>query len=300
MQSTLYYKKYCLPCNTSYLKQQLPKTASRELGIHEQVADFVKLRNKLLDDNEFSCRRCIEFSDHLRLTRHLQVLRQKRDELSYQTSAQALLLSEDYGNCLKVLRELNFIDKDNLITIKGRVAAQINEDTLLLTELIFENKLQQRGCSEIAAMLCPLTAQHNATKDKSNERDCYISTTVANGDVINTLKAEVANMANRIDSIERRYGVSDARRGQDPTFGLMEAVYQWAEGMSFEQITHLTDAHEGIIVRCIQRLNEVLKDIRNAGRIIGDNTLVQKMIDTSAAIRRDIVFAASLYTTEEE
>ena len=79
----------------------------------------------------------------------------------------------------------------------------------------------------------------------------------------------------------------------------MGAVCQWADGMSFEQITHLTDAHEGIIVRCIQRLDEILKDIRNAGRIIDDNTHVQKMVDTSAAIWRDIVFAASLYTTED-
>ena len=148
-------------------------------------------------------------------------------------------------------------------------------------------------------MLCCLTAQYNFAKEKANERDCRILTKVANQDVINTLKSEMADMANKIDAIERKYNVSEARKGQEPTFGLMEAVYQWAEGMSFEQITHLTEAHEGLIVRCIQRLDEILKDIRNAGRIIGDSALVQKMEDTSAAIRRDIVFAASLYTAEE-
>ena len=148
-------------------------------------------------------------------------------------------------------------------------------------------------------MLCCLTAQYGFAKEKANERDCRILTKVANQDVINTLKSEMADMANKIDAIERKYNVSEARKGQEPTFGLMEAVYQWAEGMSFEQITHLTEAHEGLIVRCIQRLDEILKDIRNAGRIIGDSALVQKMEDTSAAIRRDIVFAASLYTADE-
>lgn len=48
----------------------------------------------------------------------------------------------------------------------------------------------------------------------------------------------------------------------------------------------LTDAQEGIIVRCIQRLDEVCKDVRKAARIVGDPALFEKMGETSAAIRR--------------
>ena len=65
----------------------------------------------------------------------------------------------------------------------------------------------------------------------------------------------------------------------------------------FSEITELTDVQEGIIVRCIQRLDEVLRDVRNAARIIGDPVLYQKMEDASKLIKRDIVFAASLYTS---
>lgn len=57
----------------------------------------------------------------------------------------------------------------------------------------------------------------------------------------------------------------------------------------------LTDIQEGIIVRCIQQLNETIKDVRDAARIVGDPTLQQKMEEASNAIKRDIVFAASLY-----
>ena len=64
----------------------------------------------------------------------------------------------------------------------------------------------------------------------------------------------------------------------------------------FIEITELTDVSEGNIVRTIQRLDETCRDVRNAARIIGDPTLFQKMEDTSQAIKRDIVFAASLYT----
>jgi antiviral helicase SKI2 len=58
----------------------------------------------------------------------------------------------------------------------------------------------------------------------------------------------------------------------------------------------MTEAQEGLIVRCIQRLDEVCKDVRNAARIVGDPSLREKMEATSTAIKRDIVFAASLYT----
>ena len=49
-------------------------------------------------------------------------------------------------------------------------------------------------------------------------------------------------------------------------------------------------------MRCIQRLNETCRDVRNAARVIGDPVLKVKMQDASTLIKRGIVFAASLYT----
>ena len=51
-----------------------------------------------------------------------------------------------------------------------------------------------------------------------------------------------------------------------------------------------------MIVRCIQRLSETCKDVCNAARVIGDPKLHKKMKEASTLIKRDIVFAASLYT----
>lgn len=61
----------------------------------------------------------------------------------------------------------------------------------------------------------------------------------------------------------------------------------------------LTTVQEGIIVRCIQQLNETLKNVRDAASIIGVPVLKTKMEEASNAIKRDIVFAASLYTQRE-
>lgn len=67
----------------------------------------------------------------------------------------------------------------------------------------------------------------------------------------------------------------------------------------FREIMELTDVQEGIIVRCIQQLNETLCDVKNAAHLIGNPVLKQKMQEASEAIKRDIVFAASLYTSED-
>jgi antiviral helicase SKI2 len=67
----------------------------------------------------------------------------------------------------------------------------------------------------------------------------------------------------------------------------------------FCEIMQLTDVQEGIIVRCIQQLNEILRDVKNAAHLIGDPVLKQKMQEASDAIKRDIVFTGSLYTSED-
>lgn len=82
-------------------------------------------------------------------------------------------------------------------------------------------------------------------------------------------------------------------------FGLVPVVYEWSRGVSFFKITSLTSVQEGIIVKTIQRLDELCGNLRNAARIIGDTVLESKIEQCSVLIRRDIVFAASLYVKNQ-
>lgn len=69
------------------------------------------------------------------------------------------------------------------------------------------------------------------------------------------------------------------------------------QGTPFADICEITNVPEGSIVRTIVRLDETCREFRNAARLIGDSTLFEKMDQASNAIKRDIVFAASLYVT---
>lgn len=74
-----------------------------------------------------------------------------------------------------------------------------------------------------------------------------------------------------------------------------QVVYEWAQGTAFEDICKLTDVQEGIIVRTIVRLDETCREFRDAARVMGNTQLFQQMSEASAAIKRDVIFAASLY-----
>ena len=76
---------------------------------------------------------------------------------------------------------------------------------------------------------------------------------------------------------------------------VVQVVYEWAQGTAFEDICKLTDVQEGIIVRTIVRLDETCREFRDAARVMGNTQLFQQMSEASAAIKRDVIFAASLY-----
>lgn len=84
------------------------------------------------------------------------------------------------------------------------------------------------------------------------------------------------------------------RRSHPSPFSLV-SPHRFTPHQTFSQITSLTDVQEGTIARAITRLDETCREVRDAARIVGNSELFTKMEQCQLKIRRDIVFAASLY-----
>ena len=204
-------------------------------------------------------------------------------------SDQNLQLLPDYQQRISVLRDLGFIDTYDRVELKGKVACEIHSaDELVLTELILENVLADYTPEEIVALLACFVFQEKTdvepTLTPALERG--VATIVQIAEKVNHFQIEhqvIQSTTESNDFVSR------------PRFGLSEVVYEWARGMSFNQITDLTDVLEGTIVRVITRLDETCREVRNAARIIGDPGLYQKMTTAQECIRRDICATASLY-----
>ena len=102
---------------------------------------------------------------------------------------------------------------------------------------------------------------------------------------------EISEKVNQIQTLHQVILSADDSNDfvSKPRFGMVEVVYEWARGMSFNRITDLTDVMEGTIVRVITRLDETCREVKNAARIIGDPTLFQKMGTCQELIKRYVV-----------
>uniref|UniRef100_A0A3B4GKU8 Ski2 like RNA helicase n=1 Tax=Pundamilia nyererei TaxID=303518 RepID=A0A3B4GKU8_9CICH len=238
------------------------------------------MRLHVLQDSlrDFNCIHSPMFAEQVCVCERMS-LQEELDQLLFLVSDQSLTLLPEYHQRIKVwMRSLQYIDSGGAVQLKGRVACQISSHELLLTELLFENVLSPLAPEESAALLSCL-----------------------HPDIVLFLYQgieQVKSVAQRIGELQRECGIPQTAEefvGQFK-FGLTEVVYCWARGMPFAEIAQLTDVQEGTVVRCIQRLDEVLKEVRQAARIVGDSVLGSKMEKASLAIRRDIVFTASLYT----
>jgi antiviral helicase SKI2 len=171
--------------------------------------------------------------------------------------------------------------------MKGRVACEMNTcDEVLAAEMIFTNVLEPLNPPEAAALLSALVFQEKTAEDPHLTSRMEVA------------RALMRDIAQALGVLQEQEGVVvDADARPSLNFGLAGVVYEWARGMSFRDITQMTTTQEGSIVRCITRLDELIRDVRNAARVIGNPSLYRKMEAASQCIKRDIVFAASLYVT---
>lgn len=76
---------------------------------------------------------------------------------------------------------------------------------------------------------------------------------------------------------------------------MMDVVAAWCRGATFGEICKMTDIFEGSIIRCMRRLEELLRQMVQASKSIGNTELENKFSEGIKLIKRDIIFAASLY-----
>ena len=57
----------------------------------------------------------------------------------------------------------------------------------------------------------------------------------------------------------------------------------------------MTDVYEGSLIRLFRRLEELLRQIAEAAKVMGSQDLAQKFEQSLLKVRRDIVAAQSLY-----
>uniref|UniRef100_A0A8D2KS08 Exosome RNA helicase MTR4 n=1 Tax=Varanus komodoensis TaxID=61221 RepID=A0A8D2KS08_VARKO len=197
------------------------------------------------------------------------------------------VLQMDELKCRKrVLRRLGFATSSDVIEMKGRVACEISSaDELLLTEMMFNGLFNDLSAEQATALLSCFVFQENSSEmPKLTEQ------------LAGPLR-QMQECAKRIAKVsaEAKLEIDEENYLNSFRPNLMDVVHTWANGATFAHICKMTDVFEGSIIRCMRRLEELLRQMCQAAKAIGNTELENKFAGGITKIKRDIVFAASLY-----
>lgn len=114
--------------------------------------------------------------------------------------------------------------------------------------------------------------------------------------LVETFK-EATSIARSLFDTFGEYGIPVEEDWVDHNVNLVlaQAVHDWAIGLPFKFIMEITDIPEGNVVRIINMVNEALSDLAKAAKIMGCLAVSEKFEQAMELIKRDIIFASSLY-----
>ncbi|XP_077211328.1 RNA helicase, ATP-dependent, SK12/DOB1 protein [Tasmannia lanceolata] len=198
----------------------------------------------------------------------------------------ALAFKDELKARKRVLRRLGYVTSDDVVELKGKVACEITSaDELTLTELMFNGVLKDANVEEMVSLLSCFVWQEKL-QDAPKPRE-----------ELDLLFSQLQDTARRVAKVQLECKVQIDEDNFVNSFrpDIMEAVYAWAKGSKFYEIMEITQVFEGSLIRAIRRLEEVLQQLVQAAKSIGETQLEAKFEVAVAKIKRDIVFAASLY-----
>jgi ATP-dependent RNA helicase DOB1 len=187
----------------------------------------------------------------------------------------------------RVLRRFGFINEAEVVQLKARVACEISSgDELMLSELLFNGFFNNLTPEQCAAVLSCFVFEEK-TKDTPPLRK---------DELLKPLK-EIQSQARIIAkvSLESKLAVNEEEYVQSFHWELMEVMYEWANGKSFAEICKMTEVYEGNLIRVFRRLEELMRQMAQAAKVMGSEELEQKFDTSLTKVRRDIVAAQSLY-----
>ena len=198
------------------------------------------------------------------------------------------ILQLDELKCRKrVLRRLGYTNDDDVVDVKGRVACELTTgDELVLAEMLFNGVFNDLTVEQTVALLSCFVCQEKSSDESLRPRP----------DMETPLKVlrETARKVAKV-SIESKLELDEEEYVQSFLDHMVNPVYAWAEGAKFSDVCKMTDIFEGSVIRIIRRLEELLRQMVAASKQIGNAELEKKFTEGSTKIKRDIVFAASLY-----
>lgn len=240
------------------------------------VMDLKKAYSVLEDS---ACLGCADFSRHYYEAIEAAAVENEARYIRNKYDKKSLIQISEFSARTRFLVRHHFIEES--IALKGRVAAEIRTvNEILVTEMIFSNRLRDFTPSELIAVFSAMV--HESHEEREFE-------------IADHLRDKVQIVSELHERLSGEMAELEIPAMEPLNFEMVNAVFDWCQGLSLGVIVARHSVQEGTFVRLILRLEECSREMVAVSSLIGDGALGEKFAEASKKIKRDIVFMPSLY-----
>lgn len=234
------------------------------------------------------CKQCPDLQSHLRWghrwAREMRELEHVRNRYDSRTGS----VARQFDRICDVLTELGYLDNQGrhnvTLTEQGQLLRRLySEQDVVLAQAIRAGVFDLLPPAGLAAVLSSLI--YEARRGSGGEPRYYPGS--VHGPIavaareLKTIHAEVSDCC-------EAHGMNPL---QDIDFGILDIMYEWADGRSLSEVLHGTELTGGDFVRNAKRLSDMLQQIAVAEPYLGENgaSLADRARKAAELVNRGVV-----------
>ena len=218
-----------------------------------EVTEFLdKTKSLLAKMKSYHCDICRTYKKHMKDIVVLERYEKKAEQLTKNIANEKDIYWNKFKNHRAVLTKLGYLEND-FPTEKGMLCSTIRaENELYIAEMLLSGILDDLTPAQLSAVVCSVI-----TEDLRG--DVFPSQPLSHP----TRKAlnQLKNVRKKIAVVQRDYDIDTEMYINSYYSPLIE---MWVEGLSWEELTGMTQSSEGDVVRVFKRTIDILRQIANA------------------------------------
>ncbi|MGN0015234.1 MAG: DEAD/DEAH box helicase [Candidatus Gastranaerophilaceae bacterium] len=217
------------------------------------VAEFLeKTKGFLTKMKSYHCDICRNYKKHMKDIEVLDRYEKKASKLSKNIANEKDIYWNKFISHKNVLSRMGYLDND-FPNEKGILCSTIrSENELYISEILLSGVLDNLTPAQLSAVVCSLI-----TEDLRG--DVFPSQPISS-EVRKTLN-QIKNIRRKIAIVQRDYDIDTEMFLNSYYSPLIE---MWVNGLSWEELTAMTESSEGDVVRVFKRTIDILRQIANA------------------------------------
>ncbi|GFE54854.1 DSHCT (NUC185) domain containing DEAD DEAH box helicase family protein [Babesia ovis] len=210
----------------------------------------------------------------------------EREILDKLDRSHQIVMKDELKHMKGVLRELNYVDENGIVTLKGSIACEINAtDELVVAEMFLRNFFENLEPEYICASLSCLVVDDNKADKLPKDQKLL--------EAYNNIQQIAKDIASVMVNNHLDVTIEDFMNKFKPS--MMTVVLKWAKGQSFAEVMQESTLFEGSVIRGVRRLEELLRQLACTSRSIGNLQMEQKFVTCINKLKKGIIFTSSLY-----